>query len=67
MKLPDSFIYAGVGPIQFATTNDPAELQAFYQAVSSLTANGGGDTPEYALDGIRQALLARRIIPNSKT
>lgn len=59
-------MYVGVGPIQSASTGDPAELQAFYHSVLSLTAHGGGDFPEYALDGILQGLMARRTTQNSE-
>lgn len=41
------------------------ELQAFYHAVLSLTAAGGGDFAEYALDGMREGLLVRRTAQNS--
>ena len=50
--------FAGVGPITFADTNQPVELQAFLMAVDDLRATGGGDCPEYALDGILQTLQA---------
>lgn len=59
------YTYAGVGPIHTATTSEPMELQAFYHAVLSLTAAGGGDFAEYALDGMREGLLVRRTAQNS--
>lgn len=53
-----SLQFSGVGPITVATSNDPAELQAFFNAVQSLMASGGGDFPEFALDGMLQGLRA---------
>ena len=47
---------AGVGLITIAASNDLAELQSFYNAVQALVATGGGDYPEYALDGMFQGL-----------
>lgn len=52
----------GVGPITIAASNDPAELQSFYNAVQALAAYGGGDYPEYALDGMLQGLQASQTI-----
>lgn len=45
-----------MGPILSANAVFLDELEAFYNAVNALTANGGGDTPEYALDGMLQGL-----------
>ena len=59
-------IHVGVGPIQSASTGDPAELQAFYHEILNLTADGGGDFPEYALDGMLQGLLARTSSQNGE-
>ena len=50
--------FSGVGPITVATSNDPAELQGFFLAVQNLVASGGGDFPEFALDGMLQGLQA---------
>ena len=51
------------GPNTVATTRDdfgPAaeELNALYLAVKSLSANGGGDAPEYCMNGILEAFRA---------
>ena len=56
----------GVGPIQSASTGDPVELQAFYHGILNLTADGGGDFPEYALDGMLQGLMVRRTTQTSE-
>ena len=53
---------AGVGPITIAATNDPTELQSFYNAVQALRADAGGDTPEYSLDAMLQGLRATRTV-----
>ena len=45
-----------MGPILSANAVFLDELQAFYNAVNALTASGGGDAPEYALDGMLQGL-----------
>ena len=45
-----------MGPILSANAVFLDELQAFYNAVNALSANGGGDIPEYALDGMLQGL-----------
>ena len=45
-----------MGPILSANAVFLDELEAFYNAVNALTANGGGDAPEYALDGMLQGL-----------
>ena len=58
---------AGVGPITIAASNDPAELQSFYSAVQALIATGGGDYPEYALDGMLQGLQATKTIDGVTT
>ena len=61
-----SYVYAifdivGVGPITILN-RDPSEFDSFIAAVQALSANGGGDTPEFALDGMLQGLQATQVI-----
>ena len=44
----------GVGPITFADTAQVGDLQTLRRAVESLTDDGGGDIPEYALYAMLQ-------------
>lgn len=48
-------ILIGVGPISILN-RDPSGLDSFIAAVQALQANGGGDFPEFALDGMLQGL-----------
>ena len=45
-----------MGPIRSANAAFLDELESFYNTVNALTASGGGDFPEYALDGMLQGL-----------
>ena len=64
-------MYLGLdyGPNYIATTRsdvgDPyRELKDLYSVVSNLTADSGGDEPEYCMGGILEALRASRTISN---
>ncbi len=49
-------LHLGVGPISLAYTDVVGDLLSFYDNVRALTANGGGDIPEYSLDGMLKGL-----------
>ncbi len=57
LTIPQIFL-VGVGPVTVAYTTNPAHLQDFFEAVRGLSANGGGDTPEYALHAMLEAFEA---------
>ena len=57
--------FAGVGPINLANTAFLSDLQSFYDGVNGLRASGGGDTPEYALDGMLQGLTFQTAYPDA--
>ena len=58
------FMYLGLdyGPNCIATTRgDPyRELKNLYSVVSNLTADSGGDEPEYCMGGILEAFRCHR-------
>ena len=56
----------GVGPIT-VLNRDPSKLDAFIAAVQALEANGGGDFPEFALDGMLQGLQSTQVIDDVTT
>jgi hypothetical protein len=56
----------GVGPITILNC-DPSELNSFITAVQDLRASGGGDFPEFALDGMLQGLQVTQLINNVAT
>ena len=57
IMLQPPLIMIGVGPIT-VLNRDPSKLGSFITAVEALRANGGGDFPEFALDGMLQGLQA---------
>lgn len=57
----NSLIIVGVGPVTILNRN-PAEFDSFIAAVQALSANGGGDSPEFALNGMLQGLQATQVI-----
>ena len=54
-------ITTGVGPITILNS-DPSKFDKFIAAVNGLVATGGGDLPEFALDGMLQGLQATQVI-----
>ena len=54
-------ISIGVGPITILN-RDLSKLDSFITAVQALTASGGGNFPEFALDGMLQGLQVTQVI-----
>ncbi len=50
------YFLIGVGPISLAYTDAVGDLLSFYDDVTALYADGGGDGPEYSLDAMLKGL-----------